>query len=121
MTYPKWCNENNKFIYLCVQEIHILSLIGFLLCKDSRKDTGIRILKNLLMYIEKEYMDPQEKVKVKPQCSYFLATILYEDKEYIEVTLICKETITYLIRYRDIVLFKKIQSLLYSSYEKLSI
>jgi len=51
----------------------------------------------------------------------FLASILYEDKEYIEVTLVCKEAVPYLIRYGDIVLYKKIQSLLHCSYEKLSI
>ncbi len=87
VTYPKWENmayEKANFsrkVYLCVQEIQLILMIlyiafcGKYLWIPDNKEKYIAILEKLMVYIDKQYTDGEERAKVFPQCVWLWGKI----------------------------------------------
>lgn len=81
VTYPEWENAAFEKVYLCVQEIQLLLMILYivlvgehLLILDN-KEKYIAILEKLMVYIDKRYIDGEERAKVFPQCAWLWGKI----------------------------------------------
>ncbi|MBO5097739.1 MAG: helix-turn-helix transcriptional regulator [Agathobacter sp.] len=92
LTLPE---EMGGKVLLCNQEIQLLSMIALLQVEMCAKCNAVieNLLERLEKYVDKRYLDGEERVKIYPQCAYVYAKFLYQKKHFGKAYLIIEKGI----------------------------
>ena len=71
-------------VLLCNQEIQLLCMIASLQVEICTKGNASieNLLEKLEKYVDRRYLDGEERVKIYPQCTYIYAKFLYQKKHF---------------------------------------
>jgi transcriptional regulator with XRE-family HTH domain len=92
-TVPQWEDRELHHHLLSVEEVQLLLLLGKQYERCGDVDKAEVFYRGLFTSLKRSYTDEEEKVKVYPQCAYFLAALLWEKGDVQEVIEICEEAI----------------------------
>jgi transcriptional regulator with XRE-family HTH domain len=108
ITFCEWEEKDYLKYCLCVQELQILSMLGYYMYLSGDADSGKKILEKVKLYSELRFEDEQELSKIYPHALYYLSQISYLESNYSIAIKYCDIAMQNLIRYGDIVFVKKI-------------
>ncbi|WMJ87605.1 helix-turn-helix domain-containing protein [Anaerocolumna sp. MB42-C2] len=119
ITFPEWQALKIDKYYLCIQELQIICLLGYLMYGMMAKTESVEILEKLLKYIDNQFTDSEEKAKIQPHCMYYLSKIYYLNERYEDAINICNRAMKCLSDFGDISFIVDMQNILMNCYEKL--
>ncbi|MEG1459653.1 MAG: helix-turn-helix transcriptional regulator, partial [Acetivibrio sp.] len=90
LTLPNFESEKIEKCLLSVREIQLLLLLAQNEMEEQ-EDEAIALMAELKIYLDKNYTDEEEKVKIYPKVAYLLAKALVKKKHYEEASKLCEK------------------------------
>lgn len=93
LTMPGIRHNGAEQYLISVDEMRLLLNLARYLVRGERKNEALRMLLNIVDYIEKHYEDYEAKVKVYPMGVKLLVPLLLEQKRELEGAVLCKKAV----------------------------
>ena len=93
LTMPGIRQNGAEQYLISVDEMRLLLHLARYLIRGEQKDEALRMLLNIVAYIEKHYEDYEAKVKVYPMGVKLLVPLLLEQKRELEGAVLCKKAV----------------------------
>lgn len=92
LTLPNFTYERiDKYLISTIEIENLLALeqIGIECCADKETNTEKRHLEILMNYINEHITDEEEHAKIYSKCTWLLATIYFNEKNYLQTITLC--------------------------------
>ena len=93
LTMPGIRQNGAEQYLISVDEMRLLLHLARYLVRGKQKEEALRMLHNIVAYIEKHYEDYEAKVKVYPMGVKLLVPLLLEQKRELEGAVLCKKAV----------------------------
>lgn len=97
MTLLEFKIDNILDYLLSIEEIYLLLMLAQAYSNTEKERQALKLLYNVIDYLDQKYSDEEEKVKVYPKAVYLLSKLLLQDEKYDELVAVCLKTIDLIV------------------------